>query len=55
MWTETGASHCSLRTLLASVDEIFDRGATLKPKTMDVFRENSRVQMNYPKAILHVL
>eukprot|EP00737_Agarophyton_chilense_P002673 gb/GEZJ01003068.1/.p1 GENE.gb/GEZJ01003068.1/~~gb/GEZJ01003068.1/.p1 ORF type:complete len:838 (-),score=153.99 gb/GEZJ01003068.1/:2652-5165(-) len=53
-WTGNGTRRGNLRALLASLDTVLYPTATWKPVSMDVLKENSRVKVNYHKAILQV-
>lgn len=53
-WTGNGTRRGNLRALLASLDTVLYPGATWKTVTMDSLKANSKVKVNYHKAILQV-
>lgn len=53
-WTSNGMRRGNLRALLASLDTVLYSGATWKSVSMDILKENSKVKVNYHKAILQV-
>ncbi|KAI0561578.1 Chaperone J-domain containing protein [Gracilaria domingensis] len=53
-WTGNGTRRGNLRALLASLDTVLYPTATWKAVSMDVLKENSKVKVNYHKAILQV-
>lgn len=53
-WTGNGTRRGNLRALLASLDTVLYPGATWKAVSMDVLKQNSKVKVNYHKAILQV-